>query len=470
MSITQDKIHNSLLDKWLNDDGLLIGYLFQPNESENSINCDCGGHYTPQNKHHHLKSNIHLDFNEKKSIKSDKKEYDKKRNVHAKGFTCNGQVIIQEGHKAVYETCVCCGIEYPLTPNYFYTEHAGHKKTNIERESGKELVSNSPFYGCILCAKKVAEARSKTDNEIMRLMIKDNNGDLTIEWLKQQFEKQDNRCDITNLPITLERGLYNSASVQNNGEGNLHYQANCVLIMTCLQVQEHSIKNLKDAWRQILDMMKKDDEIPYDTTQFLHEFNAKFSNRPKQNGVTAPNQIYEDNVGSCGHIVKGKRCSRICVKYKTVCLLHLSKEEKKELDDNPDHKKQVTGIKKKMNPEYSSQCANLHLPRILRDQVERYYKSDHQSKGRKDKSTIKKLEPRDILKKIHIQKGRCYRSGAPFSFNRSDPNYWSLERLDNSKHHTIENTVLVCRIMNGATQITNEIIQYIYNEYNSNEY
>ena len=75
MSITQDKIHNSLLDKWLNDDGLLIGYLFQPNESENSINCDCGGHYTPQNKHHHLKSKIHLDFNEKKAIKSDKKEY-----------------------------------------------------------------------------------------------------------------------------------------------------------------------------------------------------------------------------------------------------------------------------------------------------------------------------------------------------------------------------------------------------------
>ena len=60
MSITQDKIHNSLLDKWLNDDGLLIGYLFQPNESENSINCDCGGHYTPQNKYHHIKTKKHF--------------------------------------------------------------------------------------------------------------------------------------------------------------------------------------------------------------------------------------------------------------------------------------------------------------------------------------------------------------------------------------------------------------------------
>ena len=72
-------------------------------------------------------------------------------------------------------------------------------------------------------------------------------------------------------------------------------------------------------------------------------------------------------------------------------------------------------------------------------------------------------------KKIHTQKGRCYISGVPFSFNRYDPNYWSLERLDNSQHHMVDNTVLVCRIMNGRTQLTKEIIQHIYNKYSSND-
>lgn len=462
--INQDTNHISLLHKWLNDANLLPGSLVQPNESNNTVSCYCGSHYTPNNKHHHIKTKRHLEFNSKKSDK--KTLYDKNRNVHVNGFTYDGQVIISEGHKAVYETCVCCGIEYPLTSNYFRTEYAGHTKTNIERESGKEIFSNSPFYGCRLCAKKVTDARSKTNDEIMRLMIKCNNGDLTTNWLKHQIEKQKNRCDITNLPITLERGFYYSASVQNNGAGNLHYQENCVVIMQCLQVQEHSIKNLKDAWEQILIIMKKEKESPSDTTQFLQELDVKFSNNPAQNGVTASAQIYEDNVGSCGHIVKGKKCGRICVKYKTVCLLHLSKEEKKELNDNTAIKNQVTNIKKKKNPEYSLQLANLHLPRILRDQVERYYAIDHRSKGRKDKSIIKKLEPIDIVKKLHSQKGRCYISGVPFSFNRTDPNYWSLERLDNLQHHTIENTVLVCRIMNGATQLTHEIIQHIYNASN----
>jgi hypothetical protein len=468
--MSQNAIHINLLHKWLNDTELLPGPLVQPNESKNSIICYCGSHYTPNSKHHHIKTKRHLEFNAKNSdITVHTTLFNKNRNVHTKGFTCNSEVIIPEGDKAVYETCVCCGIEYPLTPNYFHTEYAGHKKNNIERESGKEIFSNSRYSGCILCSKKVTEARSKTDDEIMRLMIKTNNGDLTIEWLEQQLKKQNNCCYITKLPITLERGFYNSASVQNNGEGNIHYQINCVVIMQCLQVQEHSIKNLKDAWEHILLNMKKEKESPSDTTQFLQELDIKFSNTPEQNGVTAPTQIYEDDVGSCCHIVKGKKCKRICVKYKTVCLLHLSKEEKKELNDNPQLTKQVTGIKKKMNPEYSSQCANLHLPRIIRDQVERYYASDHRSKGRKDKSTIKKLESSDILKKIHTQKGRCYISGVPFSFNRYDPNYWSLERLDNSQHHTVDNTVLVCRIMNGRTQLTKEIIQHIYNKYSSND-
>jgi hypothetical protein len=164
--------------------------------------------------------------------------------------------------------------------------------------------------------------------------------------------------------------------------------------------------------------MKEVEECKSDSTQFLRDLDIKYKNTPKQNGVTAPVQIVENN-------------------------------------------------KKKTNPEYSAQCMKLHLPRILNDLVFRYYQSDKKSKERKNKTDIVKLKPKDFMDKLHSQDGRCYLSGVPFSFNINDPNYWSLERLDNKKHHTVENTVLVCRIMNGAVQLTKEIIQKMYNEYKS---
>ena len=413
--------HEMLVDKWSNDNNLLLGSLLQPSQSKNSIECDCGSRYTRENKQHHIKTKTHLKFIEKQNNnKMERSAYDKNRNVHINGFTYDNKEIISKGHKCVYETCVCCGIEYPLTPSFFHTQYSEHKTLNIERKSGEELVNNSFFYGCIICSKKVSKDRRSEEKEIKRQMIKQYNGDLTIEWLEKQLEKQNNRCHITNLPVTLERGFYYSASVQNNGKGRLHYKANCVVIMQCLQVQEHSIENLKDAWKQILISMKKEKEFPSDTTKFLQELDVKFSNNPKENGVTSTVQV------------------------------------------------QIDGIKK-MNPEYSSQCANLHLPRILRDQVERYFAIDHRSKQRKDKSSIEKLNPDDIIQKLHNQKGRCYISNVPFSFNRFDPNYWSLERIDNLQHHTIENTVLICRIMNGRTQLSKEIIQLIYDEYYKRE-
>jgi hypothetical protein len=368
-----------------------------------------------------------------------------------------------EGEKIVTDECKICNNTLPL-----YCFHM-RSENYLDVESGKE----SCCMSCISCRKEDAKKRGKEESEIMRQMIKTNNGDLTIEWLKQQLEKQHNLCHITNLPIQIIKGYFYSASVQNNGEGNLHYQDNCVLIMQCLQVQEHAILNLKDAWKQILLMMKKEDELATDTTQFLKDLDIKFSNTPKQNGVTARTLIYKDeeSVGMCNKITSktGQVCDRVCVKYETVCWRHLPLEEKHKINKNPEYKNKVTNIKKIINPDYSSQCTRLHLPIILRDHVERYYSMDKRSRGRHDKQNIVKLVPKDIIQKLHEQKGKCYLSGVPFSFNRDDPNYWSLERLDNTKHHTIENTVLICRIMNGATQLTREIIQQIYNEYKSLE-
>jgi hypothetical protein len=386
-----------------------------------------------------------------------------------KGGGKNREIINISDTYYVMDKCIICKKQIPI---YFFLKQNNKRSKNpLEVVSGYESCDTK----CILCSRKVAKDRGKEEKEIIRQMIKKDNGDLTNEWLKQQLIIQNNRCHITNLPITLERGYYNTASVQNNKDGKIHYQEHCVLIMQCIQVQEHGIKDLKEAWKQVLHMMKYESDT--DTTDFLKELDTKYKNTPEQNGVTAPTQIHEDNVGICEFILTklngnnkpnknaGKKCNRICVKNKSTCLLHLSKEDKKIIKNDPEFRKTVTNIKSKINPEYSAQCMKLHLPRILDDLVNRYYASDKRSKGRQNKADIIKLKPSDIVKKLHEQKGRCYLSGVKFSFERNNPNYWSLERLDNTKHHTIENTVLICRIMNGATQLTKDIIQKIYDEY-----
>ena len=442
--------HGILIDKWKNDPNLKVGPVMQPSESQKSINCECGSRYTPENKHHHFKTKKHLLFIQKNDTQTTTL-YKKNRIVRTNDL----------GDKCVYETCVRCGTEYPLTPDYFNNER-GYDSYNIKIESGKEVISNNPSSGCRECSLKVSKIRSQTIDEIMRMMIKKDNGDLTKEWLKSQLEKQNYRCHITNLPIVIERGYYYSASVQNNGQGKMHYKENCVIIMQCLQVQEHSISNLKEAWKRIIHLKNTPET---NEKLFLEELTTKILNTPKKNGVTAPVQIHDEDVGKCCAIIKStlKECGDVCVnKYKTVCWKHLSKKDKNEINDNPELKKQ---IKSKTNPEYSSQCSKLHLPRIVRDQVERYYSSDKKSKKRTDKDDIVKLQPEDIIQKLRDQQGKCYLSNVFFSFNMNDPNFWSLERLDNTKHHTIENTVLVCRIMNGATRITKDIIEKIFHSF-----
>lgn len=311
------------------------------------------------------------------------------------------KIIIENEKYIIVDKCYNCKIVKPIYN--FYKKNI--KVDSLSLESGKELYRKS----CISCTKKEHIKYNKNHEEIIRSLIYQNNGDLTKEWFKIQLEIQKNKCHITNLPIILDKGYYYSASVQNNGEGNIHYQSNCVLIMKCLQVQEHKIPNLKEAWKHILMTMKKEEELKSDTSLFLNEINKRFRYTIKESGIK---EIYRSK-------------------------------------------------------EYTNQCRKLHLKTILNDLVERYYYIDGKSKGRKDEKRIK-LKKEDILKKINNQEGRCYLTGVPFSLNRDDPNYWSLERLDNTKNHTIENTVLICRIMNGVCQITKDIIKKIYDEYKIN--
>jgi hypothetical protein len=392
--------HNSLIQKWKDDPNLKLGHILQPNQSINSIECECGSHYSKDNKSHHLKCKKHLEFiaaaapvNEALTV------HKKNRRVHTDGFGLGGMA---PGTKCVYETCVRCGTEFPLTPLYFPIEKAGTEKKNSERESGKEVVSNSPHSGCRECQKKVSTERSKTPDEYIRILLK-SYPELTKEW----FFSQPQTCCISNINLVQGQKENNSwtISVQNNKPGEEHAPENCCLIAREFNVQQQeAIPDLLEAWKEAFASFANEILNTSCTEELVSGFNVWYNRGPRQNGVTVPNQI----INSDG--------------------------------------------KKIMNPEYSKQCQKYHLKRIVRDMLNNYKRQDKVSKRDPDMDSFD-LTVENLCQKMVDQKCKCYYTGIPFSFARDTWNYFSLERLDNSKNHTVNNCVFICRLFNTAGQL-----------------
>lgn len=392
--------HDSLIQKWKDDVNLKVGCIPQPNQSINSIECECGSHYSKDNKSHHFKCKKHLKFVEMSANGAVALTvHNKNRRVHTYGFGLGGMA---PGTKCVYETCVRCGSEFPLTPIYFNTEYADHSKTNGERESGKEVMSNTPFYGCRECQKKVSMERSKTPDEYIRILLK-SYPELTKEW----FLSQPQTCCISNINLVQGQKENNSwtISVQNNKPGEEHAPENCCLIAREFNVQQQeAIPDLLEAWKEAFASFANEMSTPSCTEELVSGFNVWHNRGPTQNGVTVPNQI----INSDG--------------------------------------------KKIMNPEYSKQCQKYHLKRIVRDMLNNYKRQDKISKRDPDIDPFD-LTVENICQKMVDQKCKCHYTGIPFSFERDTWNYFSLERLDNSKNHTVNNCVFICRLFNTAGQL-----------------
>lgn len=405
--------HDALLEKWKDDPNLKIGNLTQPNQSENSIYCICGSHYTKDNKHHHMKTKKHLEFIEKN--KTNEKSI-KNRRVHIDGFIdASGAIIVPPGNKCVYETCVKCGKEYPMTPLYFNTEYIDHSKTNIERVSGKEVISNSPFYGCRECSKEVAMERSKTDDECIRNLLKTYGkkygGSLTKEWFLSQLLV----CPISNIPLRLKKNESDiwTVSIQNNKPGEEHTPENCSLIALEFNVQQQqAIPDLLEAWKEAFQLMANEIMNPSNTEELVSKFKQWYVDKPTQGGVKVPSQITNP------------------------------------ADPNG---------KKIANPEYTK-LRNMTYPiAAFRIMLENLRSEDKRSKRNPN------IEPRNLTiesmyQQLIKQDCKCYYTGIPLSLDRDTWNYFSCERLDNSKNHTVENCVFICRLMNGRAQLNRKKI------------
>jgi hypothetical protein len=407
--------HDALLQKWKNDPNLKIGNLTQPNQSEKSEYCVCGGHYSDdRNKRAHLETKKHKDFIEKHKNQEQPQEqtseksvtYNKNRRCHADGFIdSSGAIIVPPGDKCVYETCVKCGIEYPTTPLYFNTEYIDHSKTNYERVSGKEVISNSPFYGCRECSKKVTTERSKTDDECIRNLLK-TYPLLTKEW----FVSQPFVCSISNIPLCLKKNDSDiwTASIQNNKPGEEHTPENCCLVAKEFNVQQQgAIPDLLEAWKEAFQLTANEIMNPSNTEELVSKFKQWYIEAPKQTGVKVPSQITNPNDPI------GKKIT------------------------NPEYTKL-------RNMTYFKAAFGIMLDNVRRD--------DKKSKRNPNIEPCN-LTVESMYQQLIKQNCKCYYTGIPFSLNRDTWNYFSCERLDNSKNHTVENCVFICRMLNGPAQI-----------------
>jgi hypothetical protein len=73
---------------------------------------------------------------------------------------------------------------------------------------------------------------------------------------------------------------------------------------------------------------------------------------------------------------------------------------------------------------------------------------------------VSSITEQNLFDKIIEQKGRCAISGIPLVFSSKVDWRCSLERIDNDKGYTVENTALVCYELNGPCQWTRAKFKY----------
>ena len=310
----------------------------------------------------------------------------------------NRQVVIENDKILIIENCMKCNESKPTTPIYFNSEWNNSGINNIDKESGKEQICNTPSYGCRECTKKKARNKIRNDrNTYIKIKLKPYKN-LNIDW----YENIPNKCDISNILIVEDFDCDWRLSIQNNGPTRVHLPEYCTKIANELNVQQHSaIPNLKECWIKFIKLFLDELHNPTNKDELREIVKKWWNNTPKQNGVIINSQINVDG-------------------------------------------------KNKSNPKYSQECNLKNLKSIINLLIIRYKKQDIRSKKRNCEIDGIILTNNQMYEKLIIQGFKCYYTGIPFSKNRDSWNYFSLERLDNTKNHTDENTVFICRMFNTA--------------------
>jgi len=300
------------------------------------------------------------------------------------------------------EKCLICTQYKPITPIYFF-----YKNLNKKYESGKELIHNNSKIGCKECYKNISKIRFLEVSEkeyIRRILTSYTN--LNESW----YKTIPNICAISNITLHEKNKSEWRVSIQNNDTNTNHLPKNCCKIAFEFNVAEHNIvkKNLITTYKEEIFPSFLNELInPSDTTELINFIIIWYNNSSKENGVITRN-------------------------------------------DNSNKSRNI----------YIQSLYKLHLKSLLARQCNTYKLCDKRRKKTKEQIVQANINTEMLFNKLLKQKMKCYYTNIPFSTDRDTWNFWSLERIDNSKNHTDENTVFVCRIFNTTGGLNRKKLLY----------
>jgi hypothetical protein len=284
----------------------------------------------------------------------------------------------------------------------------------MEKESSKESINNDVKNPCRDCCKitRVEKMENNPDLYISRLLY--NYPKLNMEWYHQQIIK--NRglfSSISGIPLQASSSGSWQVSIQNNRRDLEHLPENCEIIALEENIPQHeAIPDLRTAYTEfyssIIQQMINPDSIE---EELLHSkmWEDRYKLTPRQSGVKSKSR--NENNG-------------------------------------------------KISKEYDREVQNKHLKSMFTSATKAVYA--HDKKSKRELNDHDRIYENDMFAIGKKQGWKCFVSGANLSTNRNSWNYPSLERLDNTKNHTLDNTVLICRLLNTSdiAQWTKEKLTY----------
>jgi hypothetical protein len=302
--------------------------------------------------------------------------------------------------------CVMCNELKPRTTEYFNACHGGE---NFETcEPGHETLQNSIGHPCKTCRAELTQKRNITKDGFIHQLVM-NYPQLSVEWFRKTFEKQNGRGLITNTELILTTHSKNCAGIHRYNNDLDHTPENCFLEVQELNIQQHdAIPSLFESWKQLFTLLVKNFKEK-DNIDYLKPFQDQYNVTPKELGIIRGNDI------------------------KT----------------------------------YSKALRGQHLKTILSQQINSHIKHDIKTRGFKlplnySRSQFVSLVYPNVILQMEKQKARCGYTDIGLTIE----NLWtrfSLERINNDDFHFTEtgelpNCILICRIFNVAKQLSRKMI------------
>lgn len=314
-------------------------------------------------------------------------------------------VVITENGPVIMEPCVSCNIQKPISTLYFQPNRNTHEE-NLKMPSGKEWISNSKSYPCKECNTGLIHVRYLDPEQLVKRMLHQY-PKLNMAWFESTMKTTSGMCPILNIQMSIMQGTDFQISIQNNrNDIKEHLPEHCMLMCRELNIPEHNIGiSLTEAWIMLFTGVKLLLSTP-DTPEIIESRQAEWRKRykmtAKESGVDVSQRLIDAH---------GKMTLR--------------------------------------NPEYGYQRTKKELKRQLQRMAEGSNSADIKAyiKNKRPNICIA-LDADMIFSQGEKQGWRCYYSGVLLSWLCDDWNRFSVERLDNTKNHTADNIVLICRILN----------------------